>query len=76
MPTILMLMFIHVYLMAHSNTGYIKLQNQDKKTNVFNPRSNRCTPVQDYVYNYSRTSMARTALGPWILVRDRGSSSQ
>ena len=25
---------------------------------------------------YSRTSVARTPLGPWKLVRDRGSSSQ
>ena len=27
-------------------------------------------------YKYSRTLMARTPLGPWKLVRDRGSSSQ
>ena len=26
--------------------------------------------------NYSRTSVARTHLGPWKLVRDRDSSSQ
>ena len=26
-------------------------------------------------YKYSRTSMARTSLGPWKFVRDMGSSS-
>ena len=30
----------------------------------------------DLLSKYSRTSVARTPLGPWNLVRDRGSSSQ
>ena len=32
--------------------------------------------LQEMYSKYSRTSMARTPLGPWKLVRDRGSSSQ
>ena len=32
---------------------------------------------EKFLYKYySRTSMARPPLGPWKLVRDRGSSSQ
>ena len=38
--------------------------------------SDRSCLVRPYVtFNYSRTSMARTPLGPWKFVRDSGSSS-
>ena len=58
------------------NTFYFFSQKTEKKTF---PRSVDCVFISFWDYwthaDYSRTSMARTPLGPWKFVRDSGSSS-